>query len=72
MDLREIGWEDVDWIHLAEDSDMLVVGSCERDNKHLSSINSWEFPDLVTISFSRTLPHGVDQLVGQTDGQMDR
>jgi hypothetical protein len=21
MDLREIGWEDVDWIHLAQDSD---------------------------------------------------
>jgi hypothetical protein len=21
MDLSEIGWEDVDWIHLAQDSD---------------------------------------------------
>jgi hypothetical protein len=21
MDLREIGWEDVDWIHLAQDRD---------------------------------------------------
>jgi hypothetical protein len=25
MDLREIGWEDVDWIHLAQDTDQWWV-----------------------------------------------
>jgi hypothetical protein len=28
IDLREIGWEGVEWVHLAEDG--LVVGFCEH------------------------------------------
>jgi len=36
--LIEIGWEDVDWIHLAEDS-------CENGNETSGSIKGWEFFD---------------------------
>jgi hypothetical protein len=31
MDLRDMGWEDVDWIHLAQDR--------EHDNEPTGSIN---------------------------------
>jgi hypothetical protein len=36
MDLREIGWGGVDWIHLAEDR-----GPCEHDNKLSGYVNYW-------------------------------
>jgi hypothetical protein len=43
MSLREIGWEVVDWIHLAQ------VGTsgepCEHDNKLSGSIKGGEFLD---------------------------
>jgi len=42
MDLREIGWEGVDCIHLAQDRDQLAV-SCEHGNEHLYSIKGGEF-----------------------------
>jgi hypothetical protein len=32
MDLREIEWEGVDWIHLAQDRGP-VAGSCEHGNE---------------------------------------
>jgi hypothetical protein len=32
MDLREIGWEDVGWIHLTQDRGP-VAGSCEHINE---------------------------------------
>jgi hypothetical protein len=35
MDLREIGWERVDWIYLAQDP---LAGSCEYGNETLGSI----------------------------------
>jgi hypothetical protein len=35
MDLREIGFGDVDWIHWAQDR-----GSCEHDNELSGSINA--------------------------------
>jgi len=29
----KVGWEDVDWIHLAQDREGPLAGSCEHDNK---------------------------------------
>jgi len=43
MGLKEIGWEAVNWIHLALDSDQSVAGSCEHDNEHSGSIKGGEF-----------------------------
>jgi hypothetical protein len=37
MDLREIGWDGMDWIDLAQDR-----GSCERGNEPSGSIKCWE------------------------------
>jgi hypothetical protein len=34
MDLREVGWGDMDWIHVAQDRD----GFCEHGNEPLGSI----------------------------------
>jgi hypothetical protein len=42
MDLREVGWDDVDWIDLAQDKGP-VEGSCEHGNKLLGSIKCWVF-----------------------------
>jgi hypothetical protein len=39
MDLREIGLESVDWIHLAQD----LVGSCEHGNEPSDLIEGREF-----------------------------
>jgi hypothetical protein len=36
MDLREIGWDGMDWIYLAQE------GSCEHGNELSGSIKSWE------------------------------
>jgi hypothetical protein len=44
MDLREIGWEGMDWIHLAQDREP-VVGSCEHVNEPLGSTKGEEFLD---------------------------
>jgi hypothetical protein len=41
MDLTEIGWEVVDWIHLAQTGPM--VGSCEPGNEPSSLIKGREF-----------------------------
>jgi hypothetical protein len=41
MDLREIGWDGVDWIDLAEDMDQWR-GSCEHGNEPSGSIKCWE------------------------------
>jgi hypothetical protein len=43
MGLREVGWEGVDWMHLAQhrDSDWL----CEYSNEPLGSIKAREFLD---------------------------
>jgi len=43
MDLREIGWDVVDWLHLAEDR----AGSCEHDNELSGSIKGGEFLDQI-------------------------
>jgi hypothetical protein len=43
MGLRHIGWEVVDWMHLAQDRP--VVGSCEHGNKPSGSISGGEFLD---------------------------
>jgi hypothetical protein len=55
MDLREIGWEIVDWMHLAQDRDhwlALVNTVMNFQGNFLTS--------LVTVSFSRrTLLHEV-------------
>jgi hypothetical protein len=37
MDLREIGWDGVDWIDVAQDKD-----SCEHGNEPSGSIKYWE------------------------------
>jgi hypothetical protein len=44
MDLREIGWEVVDWIHLAQDSGPMA-GCCEHGSECSGSIEGSEFPD---------------------------
>jgi hypothetical protein len=42
MDLREIGWDGMDWIDLAQDMD-LVEGSCEYGDERSSSIKGGDF-----------------------------
>jgi hypothetical protein len=44
MDLREIGFGDVDWIHWAQDRGQ-VAGSCEHGNEPSGSIKCGEFLD---------------------------
>jgi hypothetical protein len=39
MDLRETGFEDVDWIYLAQ------AGFCQHGNKHLDYTRVMEFLD---------------------------
>jgi hypothetical protein len=41
MDLREIGWDGMDWIDLALDRDQRK-GSCQHGNEPLGSIKCWE------------------------------
>jgi hypothetical protein len=41
----EIGWEGVDWIHLAQDTKGLLVGSCGHSTAALGYIKSQEFLD---------------------------
>jgi hypothetical protein len=43
MDIGEIGWEGVDWIHLAQDR--TNVGCCERSNEPLGSVKYRGFID---------------------------
>jgi hypothetical protein len=43
MYLREIGWEGVDWIHLAQDTDQWQT--CKHDNEPLGSTKVREFLD---------------------------
>jgi len=47
MDLREIGWEGVDWLHLAQNKDQqqAVVNMV---NEPSGSIKSWEFLDYLS------------------------
>jgi hypothetical protein len=33
------------WIHLAEDRDRPVEGSCEHDNESSGSVKCWEVPE---------------------------
>jgi hypothetical protein len=33
MDLREIGWKDIDWMHLTQCRDRWRTGCCERCNE---------------------------------------
>jgi hypothetical protein len=40
MDLKEIGWKGVDWIHLGQ-----LAGSCECGNATVGSIKGGEFLD---------------------------
>jgi hypothetical protein len=42
MDLREIGWDGMDWIDLAQGRDQWE-GSCEDGNEPSGSIKCWEF-----------------------------
>jgi hypothetical protein len=42
MDLREIGWDGMNWIDLAQDRDQWR-GSCEQGNEPSGSIKCWEF-----------------------------
>jgi hypothetical protein len=37
MDLREIGWDGINWIDLAQD-----MGSCEHGNEPTGSTKCWE------------------------------
>jgi hypothetical protein len=44
MDLREIGWEGVNWINLSQDRDPWQT-SCEDGSKPLGSIKGGKFLD---------------------------
>jgi hypothetical protein len=44
MDLSEIGFEDVDWIHLAQDRDKWL-NSCEHGDEPSGTIKCGEFLD---------------------------
>jgi hypothetical protein len=41
MDLREIGWGDMDWMDLAQDRGP-VEGPCEHDNEPSGSTKCWK------------------------------
>jgi hypothetical protein len=41
MDLREIGWDGVDWVDLVQDKGPLE-GSCEHGDEPSGSIKCWE------------------------------
>jgi hypothetical protein len=41
MDLREMGWDGMNWMHLAQDTEGPVPGSCKYSNGPLGSINRW-------------------------------
>jgi hypothetical protein len=41
MDLKEIGWENVDWFHLAQGRKQDMI--CEHDNESFGSIKGEEF-----------------------------
>jgi hypothetical protein len=43
VDLREVGWEVVDWIHLSTLEYGPVAGSCERGNEPSGSIKGGKF-----------------------------
>jgi hypothetical protein len=55
-DLREIGWEILYWIYLAQDGGQWRA---EHGNEPSGSVKGEEFLDSMTISFSRTLLHAV-------------
>jgi len=59
-DLREIGWEDVDWMHLAQHRHQWRVLVNTVMNLWVPLITETFLTRLVTTSFSRwTLLHGV-------------
>jgi hypothetical protein len=45
MHLREIGWEDVDWIKLAQDRDQWRASVFTIMNQYLGSVKGGEFLD---------------------------
>jgi hypothetical protein len=47
MDFREIGWDGVDWIHLAQDKGP-VAGCFEHGNEPSDSIKDGEFLDYLS------------------------
>jgi hypothetical protein len=65
MDLREIGWECVDWIHLAQDKDLwrTLVNTVMNLRVPYKAGSFWT--SLVAVSFSRrTLLHEVSYCWG--------
>jgi hypothetical protein len=65
MDLKEIGCEDVNWIHLAQEG--YVRGCCKHGTEPLGSVKGEFHENLRDFSFSRrTLLHGVRQSVNQS------
>jgi hypothetical protein len=46
-DRREMRWEGVDWMHLAQDRDQ-VAETCEHGNEPLSSIQEGEFLEQIS------------------------
>jgi hypothetical protein len=65
MDLREIGWEDVDWMHLDEDRDQWQAVANRAMNLRFPQQAGNFLIRKVIISFSRrTLLRGVNVCVG--------
>jgi hypothetical protein len=50
IDLREIGWDGVDWIDMAHDRDQW--GFCEYSTESLDSIKCWKVLECCTIGWS--------------------
>jgi hypothetical protein len=44
MDFRDVGWESMDWIQMAQDRDPMV-GCREHGNEILGSVKGGEFLD---------------------------
>jgi phenylalanine-4-hydroxylase len=59
MDLKEIGWDDMDWIHLSEDRNQWQAFMNTAMNLR-GSIKCWEFLEwLRNVGLSRTQLNGV-------------
>jgi hypothetical protein len=45
IDLKEIGWDGMHWIDLAQDRDQWRESSCEHGNEPSGSKKCWEVPE---------------------------
>jgi hypothetical protein len=64
MDLREVGWKDVDWMHLSQDRDSLRVLVVTVMNLRVPEKAGNFMTTSVTLSFSRrSLAHDISKVL---------